>query len=122
MKTLTIIAFVLFVAHAIDEYVSGFYLIDATFRAIANASGTSSLFVFLVEQMVGAILFASAIYRPTTVLQIIIGMLLVFEFSHPLLALSSRVYAGVATGSLLALFSFMYWRKLLRTFRGTMNQ
>lgn len=107
------VAIALFFTHAVEEYISGFYLTDPLFLRTSDVTHSAPQTVFFVEQFLLLALLTFAIYKPRKIVCIIIGLLLVSELIHLILAIFLQIYSGLLTSLPLVLLGALYWKRLL---------
>ncbi len=108
------IAVPLFVAHAIEEYSTGFLGLDPLFRWV-TMHGLPTVALYTAEQIALVVLLVWAIYRPMLLLRIFIGLIFILEITHIIPALAQiSYYPGLVTAVLLLVLGFFYWKELIR--------
>lgn len=121
MKKPISIAVVLFVLHTLEEIAFHFWNSDALTISIASFVGLPPIWIYWIVQFVLYLFLLSLLLIPqvtkSNVALVVLGIILLFEFQHPLVALYSKQYeGGLYSGTLLALFALRYWKKLLKSF------
>lgn len=114
-----------FIAHGIEEYITGFYDIDNFSRFVFSYSETmsplqASFLTFQIMVWFLLILGAISIARQKWQLYIMVipGLVYIFELHHLLKALISlSYYPGVITGALFPFIGFFYWKQLVKDLR-----
>ena len=114
-KILLIIAIPLFTAHALEEYFSSFYLVDPSFAWMGNIINLNLKLAFLIVAIMGFLLLGISIHKPNKIMLTIAGLIFILEISHPILAITSGIYAGLLTSIPLILLGVFYWRTLLKS-------
>ena len=112
LKTILIFSIPLFFLHALEEYFFKFYLLDPSFKWIGEIFNYTPANIFWVEQALGLLLLVITIYKPKKILLFIVGIIFIVEVSHPMIAIFSHLYAGLATSIPLILLGILYWKNL----------
>lgn len=125
LKTFFFISVPFFTAHGLEEYFTGFYNVDPSFKFVFHFFETMSppQATFLVYQImlwllliIFAFLIASDTWRLR--LMVIPGLVYIFELDHFWHAfLAGGYYPGVITAIAFLVIGFLYWRELLKNFR-----
>lgn len=124
LKIILTISILVFIAHGLEEYFTGFYDIDpifkSVFRSFEGYLGLQMLFIFY--QLALLILFFSLLYIQNSSLQlglmIIFGIIMLFELSHIFEAVRRHsYYPGLATSFLFPVTSFYFFKELLKSFK-----
>lgn len=113
LKTILLLSIPLFALHGLEEYTFKFYILDPSFGWVGNIFDTTPATVFLVEQVLGLLLLILTIYKPHKVLLVIVGLIFIIEVSHPIIAVSSHLYAGLLTSIPLIILGVLYWKNFL---------
>ncbi len=120
IKFLFLLSIPLFVAHGIEEYMTGFYNFDPI---LFSHLKTHSKELYIVSQ-IGLVVFALFTYyflldkKIGLVISLLWGLLLILELEHFYRALSLHMYtSGFITGLLLVILGIFYWKELITTFR-----
>ncbi len=113
LKPLVLLSIPLFALHALEEYSYNFYLLDPSFKWIGDSVGYSPQTIFLIEQVLITIFLLVTFYKPRKFFLIIVGLILIFEISHPIIALASHQYAGLLTSIPLIVLGTVYWKHFL---------
>ncbi len=121
LQNLVLIAVVVLIIHGIEEYVTGFYVVDKVFlfliAPLVNMSVPQAAFL-VFQVMLWILLVVSMlllrgqawIFRLLAVL----GVILVLEAEHLLIALAIwSYYPGSFTALAFPVLSFLYWKQLL---------
>ena len=125
LKTLFLISIPIFIGHGFEEYFTGFYNVDPSFKFVFHFFETMSMpqATFLVYQIllllslvILAFVVASDMWRLR--LMVIPGLFYIFELDHFWQAfLVWGYYPGVITAIAFPIIGFLYWKELLRNFR-----
>lgn len=121
LKRIFFFAIILFIAHAVEEYFTGFYNFDQLlFKPLGEIFPFGSQAAFIVFQVVFVLLSIKS-YRLKTkrnfllIISTFWGIILVLELEHLYQALSLAKYTpGLVTSLLFPIISFFYWRELLK--------
>ncbi len=105
-------------AHGIEEYLTGFYEIDASFRWIAKPfANMQPLSIFFLEYqvvLIGLLVTGVWLGRKRVWPIITISTVATLEAQHIAMAiLQKSYYPGAATGVLLLVLAFALWRELI---------
>ena len=114
----------LFIFHAIEEYITGFYAIDShvafVFGWFEPFLSFQSTFIFF-QLLLWAFLFATYFFlldgKWGTAVAVIIGLVFIYELDHLYKAATvGGYYPGLWTALLFPVFGFFYWRELSRVY------
>lgn len=125
IHNLFLIAVVLFIAHGLEEYFTGFYKVDSlfhfAFRFYDNMKVSQATFlVFQIMLWVLLILSYLLIYQRQWVLYLLAipGLVCVAEFHHLVkAAVRMAYYPGSITALILIIFGYFYWKEWMRLFK-----
>lgn len=125
LKLIIAAAIGLFVLHGVEEYATGFPTTDKSFLWIVNlfqgANHEQSLFIMyqIGLMTVLTVTYAVVFFRiPKLVLLVLLGLILILESSHILVALMiNRYYPGLYTSLLFPVLSVLYWLRLAADLR-----
>jgi len=121
LKTIFALSIPLFIAHGIEEIMTGMYDVDNQvhflFSPLANFSSQGATFV-VFQVMLWLLLIVSflLLLGPKWQFRLlaVVGLLYLYEFSHILGAISvGGYYPGLWTALLFPVVAFFYWKELL---------
>ncbi len=119
LKTILKIAFLISIAHGLEEYITGFYKIDKSYLiSIGRLSTTGN--AFLVYQLVFWLLFLMLLIlthkeKKVFGLIILVGILMTLEVQHLYEAIVRfEYYPGLWTSLLFIPAAFLFWKELLK--------
>ncbi len=117
MRKYYIISLALFILHALEEYLTHFYSVDWSLNYLSSLINLTPATIWLSLQVVGIVLIVILISKKNiTFLSFILGFVLVFEITHVLPAITTRsYYSGLLSAIPILIFSYFYWKKLLKT-------
>jgi len=122
LKTILKIAFLISIAHGLEEYATGFYKIDKSYLiSIGRLSTTGN--AFLVYQLVLWLLFLMLlilIYKQKRVFGFVIlaGILMTLEVQHLYEAVVRfEYYPGLWTSLLFIPTAFLFWKEFIKNLR-----
>jgi len=123
LRYLYLTSIILFIAHGLEEYFTGFYNIDPIFNFFIGQFSNSEAFIFLVfEVLVWILLIISFVlvvrdfwaFGFATAL----GLLFILELSHVVeVIISGGYYPGSITAVLLYAAGFLFWKELLGNYK-----
>ena len=122
---LFLISIVLFIAHGLEEYFTGFYEVDNIFKYIFQFFETMSIpqATFLLFQIMLWILLIISyllIFKKDWILFLLTipALVFIFEISHLVKAV---IAGGYYPGSIVAIFfpilGFFYWKELIKLYK-----
>jgi hypothetical protein len=125
LKTIMAAAIVLFVVHAVEEFVTGFPDADRSFLWIAELfeglTLPQSVFILYEICLITLLIavFAVAFFRvPLKVFFVLLGIVMLLESVHIIAALVMKgYYPGLITALFFPVLSVLYWIRLLRDLR-----
>jgi hypothetical protein len=84
---------VLFILHAVEEYVTNFYSIDDSLLWFAHGmSATPTVAFFLIQAAVLVVLLGTFFLANRRVFTIVLGILVIAELSHVVAAFQTQAY------------------------------
>ena len=123
LRTIFLISIPVFIAHGIEEYITGLYTIDSHVHAMFGYFATlpSPQAVFLLFQImlwftliISYLLLLGEKWRFR--LMFIPGFVFIYELHHLYKALVvGRYYPGLMTAFVLYIVGYFYWKELIRT-------
>lgn len=121
MKRLIEIAFVLFFVHTAEEAMFRFWETDFLSLWASNLTNIQPIWVYWMGQIaLFTFLFLLLLIpriRDSAWTRALLGIILLFEFEHPLVAFQSQHYEpGLYSGIVLSLCGLVYWKKLFQSF------
>ena len=127
LKTLFFVSIPFFIAHGFEEYFTGFFNVDPSIKFVFGHIATMPPYqaVFLLYQiMLWLLLVVSALFilggKWPLRLMTIFGLIYIFELSHIWGALVlGNYYPGLITFLAFPILGFLYWKELIKSFRGT---
>lgn len=126
LRKILLISIFVFFFHGIEEYLTGFYNIDSTFRAFVVLFDPMSLpqDTFLLLQatvlllLLMLFLVTSSNKKTTLSLMTLVGVAYVLESSHFIEAIKVRgYYPGLITAFLFIPIGFYFWNELIKEWR-----
>jgi len=125
IQNLFLLSIVLFIAHGIEEYFTGFYNVDTFFKFVFQFFETMSVFqaTFLLFQiMVWILLIVSylLIFKKDWILVLltILGLVFIFELHHLIKAVMLwEYYPGSIVAIFFPILGFFYWKELIRLYK-----
>ena len=127
LRKIFFVSIPVFIAHGIEEYVTGFPQIDSTFafvfRPVLNMSvenGTFIVFQIMVWLLliICWLLLLGENWQKRLI--VIPGVLYIFEFHHIIEAIIRwEYYPGLFTGLAFPIFAFLFWKEVIRNFYQT---
>ncbi|MEK7530855.1 MAG: HXXEE domain-containing protein [Patescibacteria group bacterium] len=124
LKTIFALSIPLFIAHGVEEILTGFYNLDAwdewIFGLLPFASIHEAMFVTF-QAMLWLLLIVAFILllgeRQRFYMLALLGVIFVFELHHPIKALiAGGYYPGLVTSLAFPILAFLFWREWLRNF------
>ena len=114
-NTYILIATLLLVAHATEEYLSKFYDIDSSVQFLASNIGTTPLVALVLVHLVLALFLLILVFnQKNKLLFAVLGLILLFESHHIIESvLIGSYYPGVITAVLIVVFCFFFWRRFI---------
>lgn len=114
---------VIFMIHAVEEYITGFYHVDPIIAFVAAHMQSISQSIFLTLQfmwwillIVVALLITSK--RGQVIVMVLLGLVLIFEFQHLVHAVVVRgYYPGLITALGFPVIAFLYLKELTYLWR-----
>lgn len=123
LKNIFAIAILLFIAHGLEEYFTGFYHIDPSIQNIFGRPGFNLDTTFLVFQVVFwlfliiGFFLVRRIILPKTILTIT-GLLMLYEFYHIYKAIMvGGYYPGLLTALVFPIIAFFFWKELIKNYK-----
>ena len=117
LRKLFLFSIPLFIAHGIEEYITGFYTFDPL---LFGHLGSLSKPLYILSK-IALIAVALTVYlfildkKFAFIVAILWGLLLAFEIEHLYRAVSLHMYtSGLFTGILLVILGIFYWKELIR--------
>ncbi|HLD04667.1 MAG TPA: HXXEE domain-containing protein [Candidatus Nanoarchaeia archaeon] len=125
LQTLFLFSIPLFIAHGLEEYFTGFYLVDPIFKFALGpllTLPTSQATFLLFQLMLWLLLIISYIIlkqgRALLIFMTFIGLIFIFELHHLLEAIfSMNYYPGTLTALLFPILGFFYWKELIQNWK-----
>lgn len=124
LKVIFSLSVPVFIAHGLEEYLTGFYDVDTLFKSVfrsfetmSNRQATFLLFQIMIWLLyiVTAFLIANEQWRLR--LMVIPGLIYIFELHHIVMAINAfGYYPGVITALLFPVIGFFYLREYIRIF------
>jgi hypothetical protein len=125
LKSIFALSIPFFIAHGIEEILTGFYVVDAwdayLFQPFAQLSLHGVMFVtfqlmFWLLLVISFVLLLSEQWRFRMLA--VIGIVYIFELHHPIKALlAGGYYPGLVTSLAFPVLAFLFWREWLRIFQ-----
>jgi len=114
-----VISLILLTSHALEEYLTNFYSLDWSLNYLSSLIHLTPVIIWLFGQLIGLVLIVVLISKKkVTFLSFILGLILVFEITHILPAINSMsYYPGLLSAIPILIFSYFYWKGLLKTAR-----
>ena len=116
MKRIVVISTVLFALHSAEEALTKFWETDPSFLLTKTFGLKPEVAYWLAQSLLYIFLFLTYRYLHTPrekATLFVLGVILAFEFWHPLATLQAGTYvSGLVTGMLISVFSVWYWVKL----------
>lgn len=125
LKTIFGLSILLFVAHGIEEMMTGFYNIDAWDRALfeplAFLSVHGAMFATF-QVMLWLLLVVSFVLLLNERMRLytlsLIGLVYLFELHHPIKAvLAGGYYPGLITSLLFPILAYFFWKEWIRNYQ-----
>ena len=113
-----------FIAHGIEEYLTGFYNLDQWDEWIFGLLPFASIHqaMFATFQVMLWVLLVIAFFlllseRARFYTSVLVGIIYLFELHHPIKALlAGGYYPGLITSLAFPILAFLFWREWLRNF------
>lgn len=130
LRALFLAATLLWMAHGMEEYFTGFHHVDPIFQFVFAPllTGDSHRAAFVTFQVMAWILLWLSfllLQGRKWVLRLLCipGLIMILEIHHLVHALAVQsYYSGVFTASLFPVAAFFYWKELLKEFRRRTSQ
>ncbi len=123
LKTIFYISIPVFIAHEIEEFITGFWKIDPLTASVANLFSSKNLAVFTIfniELILFMIVIALALKSEKWQLRMftLFGLVYLFELSHVVRLLSTfEYYPGMITAFASLVVGFFFWKELLQNYK-----
>ena len=125
LKNIFILSIPVFIPHGLEEYFTGFYLVDPIFKFALGpllTLPTSQATFLLFQLMLWLLLIISYIIlkqgRALLIFMTFIGLIFIFELHHLLEAIfSMNYYPGTLTALLFPILGFFYWKELIQNWK-----
>ncbi|MBI4118344.1 MAG: HXXEE domain-containing protein [Parcubacteria group bacterium] len=125
LKTIFYISIPLFIAHGLEEYVTGFYNIDPIFKFFfsyfdAMSIPQATFLLFQIMLWLTLILLALVITNAKWQLWLLgfVGLIYIFELHHFFEALRfGEYYPGMVTATAFPVIGFLFWKELIKNFK-----
>ena len=120
MSKLIVISIPLFLIHAVEEYLTGFYNGDETISFLGTTLGMSPLSIFILLQIFLFAVILVVLLRKSRIRKIgliVFGLILLLELSHPVSSLIGGQYTpGLYTSVPIIIIGVFYIFLLFRSF------
>ena len=124
LKTLFFISIPIFIVHGLEEYFTGFYNVDSSFKFFFHFFETmpvqqATFLLFQIMLWLALIVFAFLIWSEQWRLRLMVlpGLVYIFELHHIWKALEVwGYYHGLITALMFPVIGFLYWKELLKGF------
>ena len=125
LKIIFALSIPLFIAHGIEEIMTGFYKLDAwdewIFGLLSFTSIHEAMFAtFQVMLWLALIVFLLSLFgeRARFYLLAFAGIIYVFELHHPIkAALAGGYYPGLVTSLVFPVIAYFFWREWLKIYK-----
>ncbi len=116
MRKYVLIITALFVLHVIEEIFFSFWNTDPFTLFFSNTLDVPAITVYVIIQLTGALFLVFILLsKDSRTLHFILGLILLFELTHVVAAISSHGYTpGLYTGIILGCASVPFFTKILR--------
>ncbi len=125
LQNIFLVAVLVFVAHGIEEYLTGLYNIDShvqfVFSYFANLAPLQATFLMFqimlwITLIVGYLLIRGG--KSPLHLMVIPGLIFVYELHHIYKAITvGGYYPGLITGLLFPIVGYLFWKELIINFK-----
>lgn len=129
LKTIFALSIPLFIAHGVEEFITGFYNVDAwdqaIFSPIASLSVHGAMFATF-QIMLWLLLIVSLLLlineRTRLYMLGIVGLIYLFELHHVVKAITvGGYYPGLLTAVFFPIFAYFFWKEWLHVRSITKN-
>ncbi len=126
LKTIFALSIPLFIAHGIEEILTGFYAVDAwdayLFQPFAQLPLHGVMFVtFQLMLWLLLVVFLVLLLGEKWRFRLlaVIGVVYIFELHHPIKALlAGGYYPGLITSLLFPILAFFFWKEWIKNYQG----
>ncbi|MEK6860645.1 MAG: HXXEE domain-containing protein [Nanoarchaeota archaeon] len=127
LKNIILISILIFIAHGLEEYFTGFYDVDIFFNFFIKLFGYTNLnqAIFITFEIVVWLFLIISFFlikdrKFILFITTIWGLILIFELHHLIKALLKwDYYPGTVTAILLLIIGFFYWKELIINLKAT---
>ncbi len=125
LKNIFVLSIPVFIAHGLEEYLTGFYNTDSHIKFIFGYLNTlpnpqATFLLFQIMLWLALIVFAFLISNGKwrLGLMVIPGLIYIYELHHIFKAFSvGKYYPGLITALVFPIIVFLFWKELLKNYK-----
>ena len=124
LKNIFALSIPVFIVHGLEEYFTGFYRIDPLIQDVFGKFSLGLANTFIVFQIVFWLLLALGLFLVEKnilprMISVIMGLIILFEFSHIYEAIViGGYYPGLITALVFPIVAFFFWKELIKDIKG----
>ena len=120
LKTIFSISIPFFIAHGLEEYFTGFYKIDPSYRYLSGGLSDFPLVFLIYQALLWSLLFLVYFLFTKNWIKwilILVGIIYIAELQHlAMTIISKQYYPGTITSIAFPIIGFLFWKELLKEF------
>lgn len=123
LKNIFILSIILFVAHGVEEFFTGFYNVDKSFLLTVGKLSNNLPLVFIFYQIILWLILLLAYFflrknKWVFPIPITLIILMILELQHLYETLiTGKYYPGTYTAVIFPLLAFLFWKELIKNLR-----